>query len=977
MERGGVEGRPSRGRRGCLAAGCAGRLPGWAGAVRTPALAGAAGATICAQVSVLRILNQRAVIDRRAAASDIAALVAEHGTPAARPRIVARLRECLEAGRAELTRRLAERPSAGHEITRGHAFLIDQLIRLIHDHVVTDLHPSDGRPDAERLTLIAVGGYGRGEMAPHSDVDIAFLTPGKPSPRCGQVIEAMLYYLWDLGLKVGHSSRSVDEMVRLARADLTIRTALLEGRYLWGDQPLYEAAGRRFWSEVVAGSEQRFISEKLDERNARHKRMGDSRYVVEPNVKDGKGGLRDLQTLYWIAKYLHRVRSAADLVDVGLFTAREYRSFRRAEGFLMAVRCHLHTVTGRAEDRLTFDLQQEVARRMNFADRPGKSAVERFMQFYFLQARHVGHLTGVFLAHFDEQATARPLRGLSRLRDKLKERMVAGYKVAKGRLSAPDDEWFRDDPVRLIEIFRVAEAEGLEVHPTTIRLIRRDAELIKAEMREDLRANALFLELLAGRNDPETVLRWMNDAGVFGRFVPDFGKVGAQMQFDMYHHYTVDEHTIRAIGLCSQIERGELAEDHPLATVIIRRLAQRRVLYVAILLHDIAKGRGGDHSVLGAQLAERLCPRLGMDEGETELVAWLVRWHLLMSATAFKRDLSDPKTIEDFVAQVQNLERLRQLTVLTIVDIRAVGPGIWNGWKRQLIGQLYELAEERMRLGHLRHGRGERVAAKQERVAELLGERADGSGGVLEEIGDRFDDAYWIAEPEDVIALNLPHLAEARREGHRLSIHAHFYPARGATLVTVIADDHPGLFYRIAGAIHLAGGNIIDARIHTTRMGKAVDNFLVQDPLGQPFREGHMLERLESHIRDCLANRIELVPQLARRPLARPRAASFEVHPQVSFDHEASNRFTVIEVIARDRPALLNRLARVLFEERLMVNSAHVTHYGERAVDTFYVTDLLGGKVAGEERLERLDAALLAAASEAVADPVGQDEAVV
>src|SRR5690606_6879047 len=329
------------------------------------------------RVSAPTIPNQRAVIDRRVLAASIAAVVAETPVAEVRPAVIALLREALDRGRAELTRRFAQRPSAGHEVTHGYAFLIDQLIRVLHDHVIADLHPCPNRGPADRLTLIAVGGYGRGEMAPYSDIDIAFITPTKPTAWCEQVIETLLYYLWDLALKVGHSSRSLDDMVRMARGDLTIRTAILEGRYLWGDQPLYEEASRRFWSEVVPGSEAQFVSEKLAERNARHKRMGDSRYVVEPNVKDGKGGLRDLQTLYWIGKYMHRVRDAADLASVGLFTQREYRSFRRAEAFLLAVRSHLHTITGRAEDRLTFDLQREVARRMNFAERPGKSAVER------------------------------------------------------------------------------------------------------------------------------------------------------------------------------------------------------------------------------------------------------------------------------------------------------------------------------------------------------------------------------------------------------------------------------------------------------------------------------------------------------------------------------------------------------------------------------------------------------------------------
>jgi len=917
-------------------------------------------------VSVPAIPNQRAVVDRRQLAASVTEAVAELGAHKARPKVVELMRGALEAGRAELTRRLAEKPSAGHEITHGHAFLIDQLIRVLHDHVIGDLYPVPNRSKGERLTLIAVGGYGRGEMAPHSDVDIAFITPGKTTPWCEQVIEALLYYLWDLGLKVGHSSRSLDEMVRMAKGDLTIRTAILEGRYLWGDQELYEQASKRFWNDVVPGSEAQFVSEKLAERNARHKRMGDSRYVVEPNVKDGKGGLRDLQTLYWIGKYLHHVRSAAELVDAGLFEPKEYRSFRRAEGFLLAVRCHLHTITGRAEDRLTFDLQREVARRMNFAERPGKSAVERFMQYYFLQAQTVGHLTGVFLAHIDEamgQKSRRPRGLLAGFRSR--SRMLKGYRVTGGRICAPGDDWFRQDPVRLIEVFQIAEEEGLEIHPETMRMARRDAELIKDEVRRDSRANALFLKVLSGRRDPETVLRWMNEAGVFGRFVPDFGKVNAQMQFDMYHHYTVDEHTIRAIGLLAQIERGELRQDHPLATELIPQLASRTVLYAATLLHDIAKGRGGDHSVLGAEVAEKLCPRLGMSEEETELVAWLVRWHLLMSSTAFKRDLSDPKTITDFVEQVQTLERLRQLMILTVVDIRAVGPGIWNSWKRQLLSELYELAEERMRLGHKRHGRKERIVAKKARVAELLGPDAH----LIDELDDRFDDAYWIAEPEDVIALNMPIYGEAKRFEHKLTIHAQYYPARGATLVTVIGDDHPGLFFRIAGAISLAGANIIDARIHTTRVGKAVDNFLVQDPLGKPFREEDQLARLRKSIEDALAGKIELVPQLARRPLARARAESFEVRPSVTFDNKASGRFTVIEVIARDRPALLNRLARALFECKLMVNSAHVTHYGERAVDTFYVTDLLGGKIAGQERLKAVEKSLLEAAGEP-AEPV-------
>ncbi|MDE1467374.1 [protein-PII] uridylyltransferase [Aurantiacibacter sp. D1-12] len=907
-------------------------------------------------MSLPRIPKQRKIVDRRALAASVSVIVEDKGAQSGRMDIVAALKEALAAGREELARRLSKRPGAGHEHAHGQAFLIDQLIRVIHDHVVDDVYPVGNRSSGERIALLAVGGYGRGEMAPFSDVDLAFITPDKPTSWCEQVIEAILYYLWDLGLQVGHSSRSLAESARMAQGDLTIRTALLEARFLWGDQDVYDAARDLFWGEVVPGSQNAFVQEKLVERNERHKRMGDSRYVVEPNVKDGKGGLRDLQTLYWMGKYLHRVHSAAELVEKGLFTQKEYRQFRRAESFLLAVRAHMHTIAGRGEDRLTFDLQREVADRMNYADRPGKSAVERFMQMYFLQAKHVGHLTGLFLSHLEEQTAERSrVAELLNAMRKGRAKKIDGFLVHDGTIAAPKDDWFATDPVRLIELFAIAEREGLEVHPGTIRIARRDAALITAKVRKDKRANALFLDVLAGKNDPETVLRWMNEAGVFGRFVPDFGKVNAQMQFDMYHHYTVDEHTIRAIGLLSEIERGKLADDHPLASELLPKLANRRVLYVATLLHDIAKGRGGDHSVLGAEVALKLCPRLGLDAKETELVAWLVRYHLWMSAFAFKRDLADPKTITDFVTEVHTLERLRLLTVLTIVDIRAVGPSVWNSWKRQLLSDLFEAAQERLRLGHKTHGRAERVAAKKERVAEMLGKQAH----LVEDLSNAFDDAYWIAEPEEVIAINLPHYQAALDGDQSLSINAEYYASLGATLVTVISDDHPGLFYRIAGAITLAGGNIIDARIHTNRVGKAVDNLLVQDPLGNPFREAQQIARLKKSIEDSLLDRIDMVSSLAKRPLKQMRAEHFRIAPQVGFDNDASNRFTVIEVNATDRPALLNRLTRAMFEQSLLINSAHITHYGERAVDTFYVTDLLGAKLQSAERLEKVERALL------------------
>lgn len=902
------------------------------------------------------LADRRAIIDRRT----IADVLEELGTSGRsladkRAALAVILRSALDSGRAEIARRLETHPSRGREACQAQAFLIDQIIRLLHDFTVQHLYPSGNRTSGERLVLIAVGGYGRAEMAPHSDIDIGFLTPFKQTAWVEQVIESMLYTLWDLRLKVGHSSRSLDEMVRMARSDLSIRTAILEARYIWGDRALYEEASARFAAEVVAGTEKAFVSEKLAERDDRHRRMGDSRYVVEPNVKEGKGGLRDLHTLFWIGKYLHKVRDARDLVDAGLLTRGELRHFERAENFLLAVRCHLHILAGRAEDRLTFDVQREIAERMRFADRPGKSAVERFMQLYFLHAKTVGDVTGVFLAHLDDQLAKSGRRYLPSF--VTRQRKVDGWPIDRGRLALPADNWFEEDPVRLIEMFAVADRHGLEIHPAAMLAARRDAKLIDAGVRRDERANALFMDVLTSPRDPETVLRWMNEASVFGRFVPDFGRVVAQMQFDMYHHYTVDEHSIRAIGLLARIERGELKGDHPLATAILGQINSRRVLYVAVLLHDIAKGRGGDHSVLGALVAERLCPRLGLTPAETETVAWLVRHHLLMSATAFKRDLADFKTILDFASVVQSPERLRLLVALTVVDIRAVGPGVWNGWKRQLLSDLFDAAEEVLRLGHKQRGRETRILEKKEAVAGLL--KLDDAA--FDAVARRMPDSFWIAEPAEVAARNIALIGGGMQNG--LAIDAEYDADRQATLVSVHAVDHPGLFFRIAGGIHLAGGNIIDARIHTTRDGLAIDNFLVQDPLGRPFAEEAQLIRLRQAIADALANRTALAERLVGRPLARTRAEAFRVEPSVLIDNRASNRFTVIEINAQDRPALLNRLAYALFQSKVTLHSAHVATYGERAVDTFYVTDLLGTKIENKTRLKALEKRLLEAAA--------------
>ncbi|HET7315827.1 MAG TPA: [protein-PII] uridylyltransferase [Sphingomicrobium sp.] len=885
--------------------------------------------------------DRRSIIDPRTLGDAI------HGAGSAEVAEV--LSKALERGRSEIAKRLRAHPGRGRSAARSTAYLHAQLVRLAYEYVT-----GDSQPD---LAIVGLGGTGRGEMAPYSDLDLMFLTRGKSGRGAQKTVEAVLYLLWDLQLKVGHSLRSIDELMALARSDMTVRTAFLEARLLWGSEDIFEDAVNRFRGKIVAGSAAEFVAAKLAERDERHVKMGDSRYVVEPNVKDGKGGLRDLQTLYWIGKYIYDVREPSELVSVGLLTAEEFAVFERAERFFWAVRCHLHLEAGRPEERLSFEYQKAIAKRMRYADRPGKSAVERFMHFYFLNAKAVGDLTGVFLAQLDEKMARKGLRfALPTIRRRPKA--LSGFILDRGRLSIPSDDFFREDPVRLLELFALAAREELEIHPAAMRAATRDSKLIRARVRKDPRANALFMEVLTNVHRPDVVLRWMNEAGVFGRFIPDFGRVVAQMQFDMYHHYTVDEHAIRAIGLLAAIERGDLAEDHPLSTRLFDQIGSRKTLYVAVLLHDIAKGRGGDHSVLGAEVALELCPRLGLDEAQTETVAWLVRYHLLLSSTAFKRDLADPKTIEDFARQVQSPERLRLLLMLTVVDIRAVGPGVWNDWKRLLLRSLFDAAEEKLRLGHMQRGRSEIVAQRQSQLAQALGWKPK----IARAYARRLPDSYWIAEPREVQLSNARQVAsaEARIGEAKPSIVAEHEPERGATRISVFTPDREGLFFRICAGLASAGANIIDARIHTTRDGMALDNLLVQDAQERPYADKRIRNRLIRSVEGAIEKE---KPPAIPAGMTTPRAAAFHVAPSVTVAERASSRTTVVEANALDRPGLLARLALAIHDCGHQLHSAHVATYGERAVDVFYLSGDKGQKLSAPQA-EKLRAALLNAARE-------------
>ncbi len=901
-----------------------------------------------------QIPDRRAIVRRRALEEALAALVEDMPAGGEPPRtaILALLREALTKGRAEIRCRFEEPGplrNDGPAVLIATSYLMDQIIRVLFDFADQHAYPAANPSTAERLGVVATGGYGRGELAPLSDIDLLFLRPYKQTPRGEQIVEFMLYLLWDLGLKVGHATRTVDESLRYAERDQTIRTALLEARYLWGDRELFDELTRGFAQKFYVGDGHDFVEAKLEERDQRHHRMGDSRYVVEPNVKEGKGGLRDLHLLFWIAKYLYRVSEPGELVAKGVLTRGEARHFERAERFFATVRCHIHYLTGRADDRLSFDLQREIAVRLGYQDRPGSRGVERFTKHYYLHAKTVGDLTRIFVAALEDSRRRKPK--LAALWQTLRPRQLEGFRLDGERLAVASSDAFTKDPVAILRLFHVAQENGLDIHPATLRLITQSIRLID-RLRNDPEANRLFMAMMTSRHDPETTLRRLNEAGVFGRFIPDFGRVVAQTQHDMYHTYTVDEHTIRAIGILSRIESGALKEDHPLSADMVHKILSRPVLYLAVLLHDIAKGRGGDHSVLGADVAMQLGPRLGLSAAETETVAWLVRHHLAMSATAFQRDLMDPKTIDTFAALVQSPERLRLLLVLTVCDIRAVGPNVWNNWKAALLRQLYGATEQVLSGGTLAGGRAERIKHIQ---ADVAGRLVGWSDADKEAHFARGYSPYWLSFPPETLARQAELVRSAERDKQPLAFEHRVDIERSVTEITIYTLDTHGLFARLAGAMAISGANIVDAKIFTLANGMALDAFWIQDLEGKPFEGPQRLARLAARVELALSNRLDIQRELDGQRASWPkRDRVFTVEPRVLIDNNASDTFTVIEVNGRDRPGFLHVVTRALTRLNLQIASAHVTTYGERAVDVFYVKDLFGLKVVNQEKLKQI-----------------------
>ncbi|WP_300378004.1 [protein-PII] uridylyltransferase [Henriciella sp.] len=845
----------------------------------------------------------------------------------ARKEVLNHLHGALFRGRMIAQERL-QQGADGLDTARILAAVQDEVLHALFDYVTVHVHRARNPTEGERLAVFATGGYGRQVLAPSSDIDLLFIRPYKASAHAESVIEYMLYAIWDMGLKVGHAFRTPEECIRLSKQDVTIKTSLLDSRFLFGDEALARETEEKFRTEAIEGHDAQFIADKLAERDARHAKQGNTRYVVEPNVKEGKGGLRDLQTLFWITKHLHDGDTLEEVMQAGPFTPHEYTVFNRAARFLWTVRCHLHYLTGRGEERLSFDLQPEIASRMGYRDRSEQLGVERFMKHYFLVAKDVGNLTRILAAKLEADQIKKP-EGWRRFipTGGPKPLPQEGFVLDGGRVNVTGEDVFDEHPENLIRLFAIADENEHDIHPDAMTMAARKSKLINPETRLNPEMREAFLKLLVEGNDPGLALRRMNDSDVLGRFLPEFGGIVAQTQFNMYHHFTVDEHTIRAVEYMADMDRKE-EDGVELAHRLFQKIDNKQVLYLAMLLHDTGKGHG-DQQIEGMKTATQAGRRLGLPEAEVDLIAWLVGNHLEMSETAQKRDIADPSTIVRFASLVGSIERLRLLYILTIADIRAVGPGIWNAWKGQLLEDLYHNTEAALRGGRtdeksVAHELAGRAAINREALQERI--------GTVPKVMQEMDPAYWTGFDVDVLEEHARELASDEAP----VVSAHVREDGGGVSLLVAGHDRLGLFARLAGTIASQGANVVSAQVYTGPSGFIVDVFILQDGKGGVFAAGDpgRLKRLEEEVRRVFASDapIREIPS----PTSR-REAAFLVIPQVKIDDTLSSDYTVIDVAGRDRPGLLHDVANMLAEENISIHSAHVGSYGERVFDAFYV----------------------------------------
>ena len=861
-----------------------------------------------------------------------------------RKHLLSTLRKVLIEGRANLEE-IFKKDNMGSYCVAGHSLLLDQIITIIYYEGLSIFY-DDEKPS---LCIVAIGGYGRSELAPYSDIDLLFLVEKKNTTQIEKLIQYTLYFLWDLGLKIGHSTRNISEVIEYSKKDFIVRTSILENRYLIGDKTIFKNINEKF-RDFQKETTTEFINFKLKEQDARQHKMGGSRYMLEPNIKESKGGLRDLHTLFWISKYYYGFKNLVEIKNVKVSWSKELKIFYKAQDFLWAIRCHLHYFSKRDDNILNFEAQAKIATSFGYKKRKNTLAVERFMKRFYLTARDVGNLTRLFCTELNInqfQSIIYPSVNFENIWGK------GDFFIDKGKVSlkltGKTSSNLEENPIIIYKLFKYAQQNNLDIHPTTIHNILLSKKFLKNKINKSLEVTSIFLIILMSSNNAERYLRLMSECGVLGRFFIDFQRIVGLMQFDMYHHYTVDEHTLRAIGFLHKIEKGDLIETAPVASRVIKEIQSRKVLFVATFLHDIGKGRGGDHSIKGEDIARKFCPSIGLNEEETETIAWLVRNHLIMSKIAFNYDISDPKTISDFTKTIQSPEKLKLLLVLTVADILAVAPNIWNSWKASLMRNLYRLSEEVL------HGANPYNLLElnpNEAIKRTREKLSDWSDKEFDIYSKKLSEKYWIAFDTET---QVWHAKISRFEDFKknlIKVSLKVENNSKSIQLAVLAPDYPGLFSKITGAIAVNGVEILTARIFTRQDGIALDCFWIEHGKGILFEE-EKLEKIKESIKKCLINQLNPEQELFKLYKSIHKRNIFIKTPsRVLLDNSVSNTHSVLEINGRDRPGLLFNLTSKLTELGVQIQSASVSTYGDRVVDVFYVKDIFGMKIDGLNRIK-------------------------
>ena len=829
-----------------------------------------------------------------------------------------RIRDAVAATQA----RLDERFRDGEPVTA----LVEERARFVDDILAHAWHRF-GLDDHAHRALVAVGGYGRGELHPGSDIDLLILTRGAMRGDAGERVKDFVAFLWDIGLAVGISVRTVRECVAEARRDVTVATNLMDGRLVCGSAGLVarmrEHTGpRRIWSS------RRFFQAKLLEQRARHHKFDDTGHNLEPNVKDGPGGLRDIQTIAWVARRQFGAETLGELAEHGFLTTDEVAALESGRRFLWRVRYGLHVLTGRAEDRLLFDHQRQLAEVLGYEDDGDRLAVESLMKRYYREVTELSRLNEMLLEHFEEAILH------VRRRNRIKA-LNRRFRAVNGYVEVTREDVFRRNPFALLEVFLLLQQHpDLEgVRASTIRLIRANRHRIDDRFRTDIRARSLFLEILRQPRGINHELRRMHRYGILGAYLPVFDEVAGQMQYDLFHVYTVDEHSLFVVRNLRMFADPARFEEFPHCADIFARLPKRELIYVAGLFHDIAKGRNGDHSELGSEEVREFCARHGFSEYDTELVAWLVRHHLLMSITAQRRDISDPAVVSEFASTVGDHVHLDYLYLLTIADIRATNPALWNDWKDALLLDLYRATVRALMRGLENPIERADLARETREAAARLVTDTGIEARRAAELWDNFGDDYFIRHTADEIRWHTSNILEAGAGDIPLVL---VRDGRGGIEIFVYAPDRDFLFAASASILERLGFTVLNSRIITGNHGMTLDSYVVDD-VDRPAAADTRREEIPEALRRGLLDPAR-VPRTVRR-LARRRLKHFSIPVEVDFTRDASNRCTVMEVIAADRPGLLARVGWALADAGVRIRNARIATFGERAEDVFDLTD--------------------------------------